>query len=138
MFSREKISLFVRSTLIMIQLFMSQQAFSEKRFIVTRESDPWLKTVFIDSMYGALVGGLGYGAYGLITKDFKEETLATSVGTGFFVGMIIGIFDAINTDSTALINYDSKRYALSLPKPHILINSSHQFGAKFPLLDVRF
>ena len=127
----------LKTSLVLSQLLWCSSAFAGKQLIVTRESKPWMKTVFTDSLYGALVGGAGYGAYSLISKDFKVDTLGVSVGVGFFVCMIVGIVDASVTDSTALINYNKGTQQLALGVPQMSLDFKHSSG-EFKVLDIRF
>ncbi len=129
------------SALLLIHLLGSQTAFSEKTVMVTRESLPWMKTVLTDALYGSLIGGLGYGAVSLIGKNFQGEALGASLGVGFIVGALVGVFDAAITDSTALINYDNgtRQFALAVPQTQILVNqSTHGYGAQMQLIQATF
>jgi len=139
MFSHFKISKFVFSSFLIAQTCMFSSAFAEKNVNVHRSSGPWMKTVFVDGFYGALVGAAGYGAYSLVKKDtFKGETLGAAAGIGFLVGAFIGIFDAAVTDS-AFINYDSKKqiFALGIPQTQF-IPGKNEFGAEVKVLTFRF
>ena len=131
---------FRNSILCLILFSISQMGYSGKQVIVTRQSTPWMKTVFVDAFYGGLLGAVGYGAYSLIKKDFRGQTLGTAAGVGFLLGAAIGIVDAVTTDSTAFINYDAqnKLYAFSIPAPQFSPSESGRWGGSVRLFNASF
>ncbi len=141
MLTKYSIRAAILSMFLFINLFIASAVHAEKTVVVKRESGPWMKTVFVDSFYGALLGGAGYGAYSLISKEFRSSEFGSSVGIGFFVGMLVGLFDASFTDSSALIQYnkDTHLFAFSFPQSQIYFhNNTGRFGGQVQVFNFPF